>query len=231
MDLQIIQDKIHEIRGQKVMLDFDLAEMYQVETRVLNQAVKRNAERFPEDFMFQLSITEWENMSSQFVMTSRNKRPKSALPLAFTEHGVVMLSRVLRSGIAIQTSVLITRAFVAMRQLLLNHPMDRVSLLQQEMKELKEYLEEVFTDYNDINDDTRMQLELINQTLAELQAKDRGFKERRRIGYELPGCENEKLSSSNSFLYLKLFSIFNPVYPPAKLIEFHGTRTPDLHIL
>ena len=117
MDLQIIQDKIYEIRGQKVMLDFDLAEMYQVETRVLNQAVKRNAERFPEDFMFQLSITEWENMSSQFVMTSRNKRPKSALPLAFTEHGVVMLSRVLRSGIAIQTSVLITRAFVAMRQL------------------------------------------------------------------------------------------------------------------
>ena len=69
MDLQIIQDKIHEIRGQKVMLDFDLAEMYQVETRVLNQAVKRNAERFPEDFMFQLSITEWENMSSQIVMT------------------------------------------------------------------------------------------------------------------------------------------------------------------
>ena len=192
-DLQIIQDKIYEIRGQKVMLDFDLAEMYQVETRVLNQAVKRNAERFPEDFMFQLSITEWENMSSQFVMTSRNKRPKSALPLAFTEHGVVMLSSVLRSGIAIQTSVLITRAFVAMRQLLLNHPMDRVSLLQQEMKELKEYLEEVFTDYNDINDDTRMQLELINQTLAELQAKDGGFKERRRIGYELPGCENEKL--------------------------------------
>ncbi len=122
------------------MLDFDLAEMYQVETRVLNQAVKRNTERFPEDFMFQLSITEWENMSSQILMTSRNKRPKSALPLAFTEHGVVMLSSVLRSGIAIQTSVLITRAFVAMRQLLLNHPMDRVSLLQQEMKELKSTL-------------------------------------------------------------------------------------------
>ena len=93
MDLQIIQDKIHEIRGQKVMLDFDLAEMYQVETRVLNQAVKRNAERFPEDFMFQLSITEWENMSSQIVMTSRNKRPKSALPLAFTEQRTLNLNR------------------------------------------------------------------------------------------------------------------------------------------
>ena len=208
MDLQIIQDKIHEIRGQKVMLDFDLAEMYQVETRVLNQAVKRNTERFPEDFMFQLSITEWENMSSQIVMTSRNKRPKSALPLAFTEHGVVMLSSVLRSGIAIQTSVLITRAFVAMRQLLLNHPMDRVSLLQQEMKELKEYLEEVFTDYNDINDDTRMQLELINQTLAELQAKDRGFKERKKesgMSYRDVKMKNYK---AQTLFYTSSFSAY-----------------------
>ena len=104
-----------------------------------------------------------------------------------------MLSSVLRSDIAVQTSVLITRAFVAMRQMIANSPVIMSAQLQKEMKELKEYLEEVFTDYNDINDDTRMQLELINQTLAELQAKDRGFKERRRIGYELPGCENEKL--------------------------------------
>lgn len=103
--IQVIQSKIYEIRGQKVMLDFDLAEMYQVETRILNQAVKRNIERFPEDFMFQLTLEEWNSMSSQFVMTSRMKRPKSAMPLAFTEHGVVMLSSVLRSGIAIQTSV------------------------------------------------------------------------------------------------------------------------------
>ena len=86
--LQVIQSKIYEIRGQKVMLDFDLAEMYQVETRVLNQAVKRNIERFPKDFMFQLTLEEWESISSQFVMTSRMKRPKSAMPLAFTEHGV-----------------------------------------------------------------------------------------------------------------------------------------------
>ena len=83
--LQLIQSKIYEIRGQKVMLDFDLAEMYEVETRVLNQAVKRNIERFPEDFMFQLTAEEWQNMSSQFVMTSRSKRPKTAMPLAFTE--------------------------------------------------------------------------------------------------------------------------------------------------
>ena len=80
-----IRQKIYEIRGQRVMLDFDLAELYQVETRVLNQSVKRNIKRFPEDFMFQLTDIEWAAISSQFVMTSRAKRPKSALPLAFTE--------------------------------------------------------------------------------------------------------------------------------------------------
>ena len=120
--LELIQSKIYEIRGQRVMLDFDLAELYQVETRVLNQAVKRNIDRFPKDFMFQVTAEEWVVISSQFVMTSRNKRPKSALPLAFTEHGVVMLSSVLRSDIAVQTSVLITRAFVAMRQMIANSP-------------------------------------------------------------------------------------------------------------
>ena len=114
--LQEIQSKIYEIRGQRVMLDFDLATMYGVETRVLNQAVKRNIKRFPEDFMFQVSEIEWHVISSQFVMTSRAKRPKSALPLAFTEHGALMLSSVLRSDIAIDTSIKITRAFVAMRQ-------------------------------------------------------------------------------------------------------------------
>ena len=183
--LQVIQSKIYEIRGQKVMLDFDLAEMYQVETRVLNQAVKRNIERFPKDFMFQLTLEEWESISSQFVMTSRMKRPKSAMPLAFTEHGVVMLSSVLRSDFAIQSSVLIVRAFVAMRQLITAAPqIDRVGQLEQQMKELKGYIEEVFADYNDINDDTRMQLELINQTLAELQAKKKlEEKPRRRIGF------------------------------------------------
>lgn len=183
--LQVIQSKIYEIRGQKVMLDFDLAEMYQVETRVLNQAVKRNIERFPKDFMFQLTLEEWESISSQFVMTSRMKRPKSAMPLAFTEHGVVMLSSVLRSDIAIQTSVLIVRAFVAMRQLITAAPqIDRVGQLEQQMKELKGYIEEVFADYNDINDDTRMQLELINQALAELQTKKTlAEKPRRRIGF------------------------------------------------
>ena len=182
--LELIQSKIYEIRGQKVMLDRDLAELYQVETRVLNQAVKRNIDRFPEDFMFQVTAEEWVVISSQFVMTSRAKRPKSALPLAFTEHGVVMLSSILRSDIAIQTSVLIVRAFVAIRQLIAKFPVDRVGQLENQMEELKNYIEEAFTDYNDINEDTRTQLELINQTLAELQAqKAIADKPRNPIGF------------------------------------------------
>ena len=185
--LELIQSKIYEIRGQRVMLDFDLAELYQVETRVLNQAVKRNIDRFPEDFMFQVTAEEWVVISSQFVMTSKNKRPKSALPLAFTEHGVVMLSSVLRSDIAVQTSVLITRAFVAMRQMIANSPVIMSAQLQKEMKELKEYIEDVFADQNDINEDTRMQIELINQVLAELQVhKKLSEKTRRPIGFILP---------------------------------------------
>ena len=185
--LELIQSKIYEIKGQRVMLDFDLAELYQVETRVLNQAVKRNIDRFPEDFMFQVTAEEWVVISSQFVMTSRNKRPKSALPLAFTEHGVVMLSSVLRSDIAVQTSVLITRAFVAMRQIIANSPVIMSAQLQKEMKELKEYIEDVFANPNDINEDTRMQIELINQVLAELQVhKKLSEKTRRPIGFILP---------------------------------------------
>ena len=185
--LELIQSKIYEIRGQRVMLDFDLAELYQVETRVLNQAVKRNINRFPKDFMFQVTAEEWVVISSQFVMTSRNKRPKSALPLAFTEHGVVMLSSVLRSDIAVQTSVLITRAFVAMRQMIANSPVIMSAQLQKEMKKLKEYIEDVFADQNDINEDTRMQIELINQVLAELQVhKKLSDKPRRPIGFIRP---------------------------------------------
>jgi hypothetical protein len=97
MELTIINQKIYTVRNVKIMLDKDLAALYEVETRALNQAVKRNIELFPSDFMFQLTKEENENMSSQFVMTSKTKRPNSALPFAFTEHGVAMLSNVLKS--------------------------------------------------------------------------------------------------------------------------------------
>ena len=104
-ELQNIQDLIYIIRGQRVMLDFDLAMLYEVETRSLNQTVKRNARRFPNDFMFQLTEQEWNLISSQFVMTSRMKRPKKSLPYAFTELGALMLSSVLRSPVADQNDI------------------------------------------------------------------------------------------------------------------------------
>jgi hypothetical protein len=132
MELQLIQNKIHKIRGQKVMLDFDLAELYDVETRILNQAVKRNLKRFPPDFMFKLTKSEWETMSSQIVMTYPNKRPKAAPPSAFTEQGLAMLSGVLNSEKAIDVNIAIMRAFVFIRQYALSH-----SDLTERLKELE----------------------------------------------------------------------------------------------
>ena len=191
-NLQIIQSKIYEIRGQKAMLDFDLAELYSIETRVLKQAVRRNSARFEgEDFMFEL--TKEEISRSQIVILNKGRGSNiKYTPFAFTELGVAMLSSVLNSPTAIEINRGIMRAFVAMRQLIHISPVDNIGELKNELKELKEYIEDVFTDQNDINEDTRMQLELINQTLAELQTKDRGFKERKRIGYKLPGCEEEE---------------------------------------
>lgn len=167
----IIQSKIYEIRGQQVMIDKDLAGLYQVEVKRLNESVKRNLKRFPEDFMFQLTTEEWLNLKSQFATSSWGGTRK--LPYAFTELGVSMLSSILNSELAIEVNINIMRAFVAVRRFIANPPVDRVSELQNELKELKSYIEEVFTDYNDINEDTRVQLELINRTLVELQAQKR----------------------------------------------------------
>jgi len=166
------------------MLDFDLAEIYQVETRVLNQAVKRNPKRFPSDFMFQLTNQEFENLMSQIVISSWGGTRK--LPYAFTEHGATMLSSVLRSNVAIDASVLVVRAFVAVRQLVLNPPSDRITELEKQVIELKEYFEDVFTDQNDINEDTRMQLELLNESLAALQVKHKELNEPRNpVGFRM----------------------------------------------
>ena len=170
MELQPIQNKIYEIRGQRVMLDRDLAELYQVTTGALNQAVKRNAERFPSDFMFQLTDQETEDWKSQIVITNSITMGLRRNPYAFTEQGVSMLSAVLKSPIAIQTSIAIMRAFVAIRQFITALPGDRIGQIEAQIKELKDYITDAFADYNDINADTRVQLELINQALAELQA-------------------------------------------------------------
>ena len=141
--------------------------------------------RFPSDFMFQLTSDEWAILKSQFVISSWGGTRK--LPFAFTEQGLAMLSGVLNSDIAIQVNINIMRAFVAVRQMLANPPIDRLGNIEKEVKELKEYIEEVFADYNDINDDTRMQLELINQTLAELQVQKKiENKPRNPIGFIKP---------------------------------------------
>jgi hypothetical protein len=119
MDLEYIQRKIYEIRGFKVILDFDLAHMYEVPTKVLNQSVKRNIKRFPPDFMFQLANEEFKILKSQIVTSSWGGMRH--LPYAFTEQGVAMLSGLLNSDIAIDTNIVVMRAFVMLRQYVLNY--------------------------------------------------------------------------------------------------------------
>nr|WP_294991371.1 ORF6N domain-containing protein [uncultured Sediminibacterium sp.] len=129
MNLTIIQQKIFEIRGQKVMLDFDLAELYEVETKVFNQAIKRNLENFPTDFMFQLTRVEWKSvenqlinhMWSQSVTTSQKYRREGYLPYVFTEHGVTMLASILKSPKARQMNIAIVRAFIALKKFAIEH--------------------------------------------------------------------------------------------------------------
>ncbi len=111
-----VKNLIHEIRGQKVMLDFELAELYEVETRYLNKAVKRNIERFPSDFMFQLTKHEWEDLSLMFQFGTSSWGGTRKLPYVFTEQGVAMLSSVLRSPRAINVNIQIMRTFVQLRQ-------------------------------------------------------------------------------------------------------------------
>lgn len=187
-----IKDAIYEIRGQKVMLDYDLAVIYGVKTSTLNQAVKRNIDRFPEDFMFRITEEEWNNlMISQIVTSSLSKRKKSALPYAFTEHGAVMLASVLRSPSAVQMSVMVTRAFIAMRQaistmLSMDLKMEQIS---HKVDQLNAYVEDILHDQNDINEqqeqtnmEVALQLEAINDALDQL--RDEKAKPRKPIGFK-----------------------------------------------
>lgn len=133
-----VTDKIYSVRGQKVMLDFDLALLYNVETRALKQAVKRNKDRFPEDFMFELTFLEIESLVSQNVIPTKG-RLGGAVPLAFTEQGVAMLSSVLRSKEALHVNISIMRAFVQMRQLLENN-----KEMNEKLKELENKYDQQF---------------------------------------------------------------------------------------
>ena len=188
-DLQLIQSKIYEIRGHKVMIDRDLAELYQVTTGNLNKSVQRNIKRFPSDFIFQLTKEEFDQLKTNLIFQNgiSNWGGTRKLPYAFTEQGLAMLSGILSSDTAIQVNINIMRAFVAVRRLISNPPVDKNAELREEMKKLKDYMEEIFADQNDINEDTRIQLELINQTLAELQVHQKlSDKPRRPIGFIQP---------------------------------------------
>lgn len=185
MEIAVIQNKIYEIRGQKVMIDRDLAEMYGVQTKALNQAVKRNIERFPEDFMFQLTTEETQNWKSQIVTTNSIKMGLRRNPYAFTELGVAMLSSVLTSKIAIQVNIGIMRAFVAVRQYLLsaNNPTQEIEDLKQRVKELEESSEDTLAAINDLSEDTRKELDDIYLALTELAEKKKKLPNCNKIGY------------------------------------------------
>ena len=185
MEIAVIQNKIYEIRGQKVMIDRDLAEMYGVQTKALNQAVKRNIERFPEDFMFQLTTEETQNWKSQIVTTNSIKMGLRRNPYAFTELGVAMLSSVLTSKIAIQVNIGIMRAFVAVRQYLLsaNNPTQEKEDLKQRVKELEESSEDTLAAINDLSEDTRKELDDIYLALTELAEKKKKLPNCNKIGY------------------------------------------------
>jgi len=186
--IKSIQNRIYEIRGERVLLDFDLAALYEVPTKVLNQAVKRNIKRFPKDFMFRLTSEEWQEMWSQFVTTSeeqtsmrsqivtasQSKRNTKTTPYAFTEQGVAMLSGVLNSDKAIAMNIAIMRAFVEIRRILI-----RETDLRTQLKEIRERLGEHDTQLNAIYD--------AMENLLDEKAAQKKFEERKRIGFKITG--------------------------------------------
>ncbi len=166
MELETIKQSIHEIRGQKVILDFELAKMYQVETKRLKESVRRNIRRFPEDFMFELSTEEWVILRTQFATSSWGGQRYN--PYAFTEQGVAMLSSVLNSEIAIDINIAIVRAFVMIRQFALTYQELNEKLIALEKKHNQK-----FTD--------------IDQVLNYLIKKDQQLTQqtaRKQVGYK-----------------------------------------------
>lgn len=176
--IRTIQNRIYEIRGERVMLDFDLAALYEVPTKVLNQAVKRNIKRFPKDFMFRLTAIEWQAMRSQFVTTSeiridtdQSKRNASVLPYAFTEQGVAMLSGILNSDKAISMNIAIMRAFVEIWRVVLQE-----SDLKEQLRLIKERLGEHDVQLHQIYDAL--------ENMLDEKAEQRKWEDRERIGFK-----------------------------------------------
>ena len=171
-EINLIQQKIHEIRGEMVMLDFDLALLYEVDTKTLNQAVKRNERRFPADFMFRLTQKEWDSMISQNVISSSINRRKDTTPFAFTEHGVAMISGVLKSEKAVKMNISIIRMFIEMKRLLLKN-----ASIKGQLQEMRERIGEHDVQLNKIYDTIEHLLDLTINRVKWNERNKIGFKE------------------------------------------------------
>ncbi len=197
-EIELIQQKIYKLNGKKVMFDSDLAAIYGVETKRLKEAVRRNIRRFPSDFMLEVTSQERKlavknqcllqhpdneediNLRTQIATSSWGGRRYNSY--AFTELGVAMLSSILNSDIAIDKNIKIMRAFVAMRSLA-QYIADNYQKLHKEIGEIKNYIEEILEDQNDINEDYQAQLDAISIALSELKNDQKALTNRRQIGY------------------------------------------------
>lgn len=196
VSIEAIKDRIYLIRGQRVMLDRDLSELYDVTTGRLNEAVKRNIERFPEDFMFRLDKDEWMRLKSQFAISNQkadamksqiaisNRGGDRALPYAFTELGIAMLSSVLRSSIAIQVNINIMRAFVAIRNAMSAMQATDMKLEKLSMKvdQLNARVDDILHDQSATNMEVAIQIAALNDALDEMREKP--AQPRKKIGYK-----------------------------------------------
>lgn len=192
--LQKIQSKIYEIRGRKVMLDTDLAELYEVETKNLKRAVRANIERFPDDFMFELTKEEYNSLRCKnFTIKNGRGQHSKYLPFAFTREGIAMLSGLLRSPIAIQANINIMRAFFQMQEALLTVSNTQLQLeqIRTEIQQIKIEMNDTLADQNDINEATRAQLDAISTALSELQSKEPRKREHHPIGFIVPDEKKE----------------------------------------
>ncbi|MBP5583678.1 MAG: ORF6N domain-containing protein [Bacteroidales bacterium] len=201
VDLATIRTRIYNVRGKNVMIDRDLALLYQVENRALKQAVRRNPDRFPEDFMFRLTKDEYNSLIvsgvSQNVIPIRYNVGASEM-FAFTEQGVAMLSAVLRSPIATVMSVNIMRAFVEMREQIINLSENTLQIenLRLELQNQKAYIEEILHDQNDCNELMQGQLDALTDSMTELSMKVNSLtqtvkKPRKPVGFVIPDNKNK----------------------------------------
>ena len=181
--LEPIKRKIYEIRGRRVMLDSDLA-VYMVETKNLKRAVRANIDRFPDDFMFELTKDEFDSLRCNFF-TSNTRGGNRYLPFAFTREGIAMLSGLLRSPIAIQANINIMRAFFQMQEALLivSNTQLQLEQIRSEIRQLRTDMNDTLADQNEINELTRAQLDAISDALAELQNQDKSPLSLPEIGY------------------------------------------------